>query len=327
MPPSPGSAPAVLPRLPLHDAQVPPSGQLNLDHVAHFVPDRDAAAAALERLGFTLTPFSEQSHRLQEGGPLTPAGTGNRCAMLREGYLEFLTPFADTPVANQLRDAIARYAGVHLIAYGSGDAQADFARLDTAGCAPLPPVRLQREASAPGAKAVDGTPAELTTTVRFSVTRTPPGTMAEGRIQFCQHHTPEGVWQPRWLEHANHAVALERVFVCVADPIEAAARYARYAGLPVEPVARADGVEFIQRTARGTLHLMDAAAAAASFGVVPPALPWIAGYQLGSDDLVATRALLDRSGADMHELADTRLCVRLPPALGGLLVFAPHAAA
>ena len=83
--------------------QVPAAGQLVLDHVGHFVPHADAASAALEKLGFMLTPFSEQSHRIEPGGPLTPAGAGNRCVMLRQGYLEFLTPTADTPVANQLR--------------------------------------------------------------------------------------------------------------------------------------------------------------------------------------------------------------------------------
>ena len=32
--------------------QVPSKGALNIDHVAHFVPDVDAASAALTRLGF-----------------------------------------------------------------------------------------------------------------------------------------------------------------------------------------------------------------------------------------------------------------------------------
>ncbi|HEX9461511.1 MAG TPA: VOC family protein, partial [Alphaproteobacteria bacterium] len=70
--------------------QVPASGTLVLDHVAHFVPDADEAATALQQLGFTVTPFSPQSHRPSPEAALTPAGTGNRCVMLRRGYLEFL---------------------------------------------------------------------------------------------------------------------------------------------------------------------------------------------------------------------------------------------
>src|SRR5512145_2046033 len=92
-------------------SQVPAAGKLVLDHVAHFVPHVDAASGALEKLGFTPTPFSQQSHRPEPGGPPTPAGAGNRCVMLRRGYLEFLTPIADTPIANQLRTAINRYVG------------------------------------------------------------------------------------------------------------------------------------------------------------------------------------------------------------------------
>jgi hypothetical protein len=125
--------------------QVPPPHKINIDHVAHFVPHIDAASAALEQAGFTLTPFSAQSHRLEPGGPLVPAGSGNRCIMLREGYLEFLTPTADTPIANQLRTAIQRYTGLHLIAFGSAGAEVDHARLEKNGFTPLPTVALQRQ--------------------------------------------------------------------------------------------------------------------------------------------------------------------------------------
>jgi len=125
--------------------QIPDTGALVLDHVAHFVPHVDAASAALEKLGFMLTPFSEQSHRAEPGGPLTPAGTGNRCAMLQRGYLEFLTPTGDTSNANQLRASIKRYVGVHLIAFGTAVAEADHERLKKGGFSPLEPVALQRE--------------------------------------------------------------------------------------------------------------------------------------------------------------------------------------
>ena len=154
-------------------AQVPAAGQLVLDHVAHFVPHLDSASAELEKLGFTLTPFSAQSHRPEPGGPVSPAGTGNRCIMFQQGYLEILTPTGDTLLANQLRTAIKRYVGVHLVAFGTAAPEADRARLAKGGFAPLEPVALQREI---------GTP-EGTGTARFTIVRVPPGTMAEGRIR------------------------------------------------------------------------------------------------------------------------------------------------
>src|SRR5215207_4325690 len=130
--------------LPASAAQVPPSGEINVDHVAHFVPDIDHAAAELTRLGFTLTPFSAQTHRLTPDGPLVLAGTGNRCIMFERGYVELLTPTGESAVADQLRAAIARYVGVHLIAFGTTDAKQDHERIDAQGFRPLPPVALQR---------------------------------------------------------------------------------------------------------------------------------------------------------------------------------------
>ena len=75
------------------ERQKPPPGELYLDHVSHFVPDLEAAARVLERLGFAVTPVSIQQTR--EG----PVGASNRCVMLEEGYLELLTPTHDTPTA------------------------------------------------------------------------------------------------------------------------------------------------------------------------------------------------------------------------------------
>ena len=70
-------------------SQLPPPGSVFLDHAAHFVPAMDMAAAALERCGFRLTPFTAQANRVD--GAVVPTGTGNRCVMLRRGYVEVLT--------------------------------------------------------------------------------------------------------------------------------------------------------------------------------------------------------------------------------------------
>ena len=291
-------------------SQLPPPGQLNVDHVAHFVPHIDAASAALEKLGFTLTPFSAQSHRAEPGGPLVPAGTGNRCVMLQRGYLEFLTPTGDTPVAEQLRAAIQRYVGVHLVAFGTTAPEADHARLAKAGYSPLDPVELRREIDTGEARA----------TARFTVVRVPPGTMAEGRIQYCRQHTPELLWQPRWLEHANHAVSLTGVLLCVDDPQEAARRYARYTGLLAEVIGNIWRIS----THHGYLLFLGADTLGRRLGVVPPSLPWTAGYVLESGSFAATGAFLKNAGAAVRSLGNNRLLVELPAALGGLMIFEPR---
>ena len=145
-----------------------PPGALTLDHVAHFVPDMAAASAALDALGFQLTPFSVQSHRLQPDGPLVPAGTANRCIMFERGYLEVLTPTAETPLAEQLRTAIQRYVGIHLIAFGTSSPETDYARLESQGFTPLDPVALQRPISTESGES----------TARFTVVRVPPPVMS-----------------------------------------------------------------------------------------------------------------------------------------------------
>lgn len=291
-------------------AQVPSPGELVLDHVAHFVPHVDSASGALEMLGFTLTPFSAQSHRPEPGGPLTPAGTGNRCVMLQNGYLEFLTPTGDTTVANQLRTAIKRYVGVHLIAFGTSAPEADHARLVKGGYAPLEPVALQREIDTERGRE----------TAQFTVVRVPPGKMPEGRIQFCRHHTPELLWQQRWMGHPNGATALAGVILRVADAREAAQRFARYTGL----LAQLSGNVWSIATARGYLLFLDREVLHRRLEVVPPSLPWIAGYVLRSEDITATGDLLRRSGIPVHVLGSRRLLIVLPAALGGIAIFEPR---
>ncbi len=299
-------------------SQVPAAGQLNVDHVAHFVPDIEAAGAALEQLGFTLTPFSAQSHRMEPAGPLVPAGTGNRCVMLERGYLEFLTPTGDTPVAEQLRTAIRRYAGVHLIAFGTSTPDADHARLVDQALAPIK-VALQRPIST-----VDATGTESGSgTARFTVVRVPPDSMPEGRIQYCQQQTPELVWQPRWWGHRNAATALATVLVCVADAEEAARRYGRFTGLSAAPT----GSAWTLATARGALVFVTAPTLERTLDLSAPALPWIAGYALKSRDLSVTREFLLAAGCVVRPLQDDRLIVTLPPALGGVLIFEGQGAA
>src|SRR5262245_5199094 len=58
------------------DRQLPLGEEIFLDHVGHFVADREAASHALVRSGFAPTPVSVQ---VNPDGTLT--GTGNICAM------------------------------------------------------------------------------------------------------------------------------------------------------------------------------------------------------------------------------------------------------
>lgn len=291
--------------------QQPRPGTLNLDHVAHFVPDIAAASAVLEALGFVLTPFSLQTTK-NEAADTVPAGAGNRCVMLESGYLEFLTPTGDTVVGNQIRAAIARHTGLHLLAFGTPAADEEHARLARRGFAPLPLVNLQRDVDVAGVER----------TARFSVVRVPPEAMPEGRVQFVQQRTPECLWQPRYLRHANGVTGLLATFV-VADGLAAvAARYAGFSGLLPK---KAMGLVKLT-TARGDVYVGSAAACKAIFGVDPPAAPAMAGCALACEDPKGLRDRLIAAGCVVTEVSPDLHAAQLPPAIGGAWLFGSEAA-
>lgn len=288
---------------------VPTAGEVVLDHIGLFVPDMTRAARAMERLGFRLTPLTPQRHMLAPGEPLVPAGTANRLGMLRLGYIEILTPVAETPVAEQLRRAIDRYTGLHLIAFGTGDAAASHAHLAEAGFAPQPVIHLERTVAAGGG---DGL-------ARFSVVRVPPGTMAEGRIQYCRHHTPELVWQERWLDHPNGAQALTDVLLGVDDPAEVAARFGRFTG---RSPRRAAHHRWWLELDRGRLVFLDPPTLAQLFPEIDvPGVPFMAAFALAVDDLGTTRAALDHNGAGHRDLASGAIVAATPEGISAIACF------
>jgi len=271
------------------DRQRPPPGALFLDHVSHFVPDLDAAGVLLAELGFAVTPESAQV--TQDG----PAGTSNRCVMLREGYLEFLTPIANMPNARRMRKSMKRYRGVHLVCFGTPAAEEEHARLAAHGFAPQPLVHLER-------KVEDGM------RVRFTVVRAARGKMPEGRVQYVEHLVPEAIWRAAHLRHRNGVLGLAAAYVVAADPARAAARWARFiGGLP-----RREGKFASLETDRGKVLIGTPAQMKALLGAAPRS-PGIAGYALACKDPNAFARRCKDAGLKLNR----HLAVVLPPALGG----------
>jgi hypothetical protein len=266
------------------ERQRPPAGELYLDHLAHFVPDLAAAAAVWEKLGFVVTPVS--AHHVSG----KPAGTSNRCVMLEEGYLELLAPTMDTPNAQRVRDRMKRFVGVHLACFGTPDAAAEHARLGAHAFEPEALVNLERKI-------------ETGESVRFSVVYVPPGKMAEGRVQYCEHLTPAQVWRQGFV----NPFGLSAVYVVADDPAQAAARWGRFAGL----LPRRHGDFVHLECARGEVRIGRRQAIERVLGDSPPA-PALAGYALSCSDPKAFAARCGGAGLKVQGNA-----VRLPPALGG----------
>jgi len=119
--------------------------------------------------------------------------------------------------------------------------------------------------------------------------------------------------------HPNGATGLAGVVLCVADAAEAAQRYSRFSAIPSLRI----GAAWHIGTSRGTLTFVEPAVLERTLAVVPPALPWIAGYVLDTQDVGATREYLQRIGKSGAALAAGRVSLRLPEALGGIVIFQP----
>jgi len=292
------------------DRQLPEGDELFLDHVGYFVADLEAAAHHLERLGFQVSPLNVQ-YNADARGDLAPTGTSNRLALLGCGFIEVLAATGETPLADQLRSAVARYQGLHLVALAHTDMPAQRSRLIEAGFAMQDIVNLRRRVATP----------EGERRIAYSVLRTERGQMAEGRVQMLTNHTPELLWTPGSTVHENRADALTDLLICVGDPVEAALRYSRFVGRPAKS---ADGSSVIALD-RGRLLLAgpgDASAILPDF--TPPDLPYIAAIALRSADIAQTRRVLARDGIRPIVATDELICVGPREALGGHILF--HAA-
>jgi catechol 2,3-dioxygenase-like lactoylglutathione lyase family enzyme len=280
-----------------------------LDHIAVMVKDLAAAGAAYERLGFRLTPVSRHSGARTPGGPVEPWGVGNRCAMLRRGYLELMGGLDPALYDNRVPEFLARYEGIHILAFGCDDAASVADGLGRRGFAAAGVHALARALETP----------EGERTAKFNLVRLPPEETPEGRVLAIQHLTPAYLWQERYLDHPNGAVALTELAVCVADLDEAAARYARYFG--AGPVAAAGRRVF--SLAAGRFVLTDADGLQAFYGMAPPMLPFAASFTVAVGNIDATAAWLDRNGVSSAN-SGGRLVVSAAGAHGATIVFQPE---
>jgi Glyoxalase-like domain len=283
------------------DRQLPLREEIFLDHVGHFVRDPEAASRALARAGFAPTPMSIQVNPAPDGSARL-TGTGNVTAMLARGYIEALFKTADTPLGRELETALARHAGVHLAAFAAADAAAAHRRLAAAGFRTQPLVQMQRPVDTGGPPG----------TAAFTLARLQPGEMPEGRIQILTHHSEAMVWQPRWLAHPNGALALTHIIVAVADPQEAADRFARFTGR----AATRSASGFRIALDRGQVDLVGADAFARWLPEIAiPSLPFAGAYGIRVASLAHTEELLARAGLARRH-SDQGLVATFPVELG-----------
>jgi hypothetical protein len=260
---------------------------IRLDHVGIVGRSLDTVATLYEQLGFTLTPRVPTA-----GGRIV-----NRCAMLGQGYLELMA-LAPGGASATLERFLARREGAHIIALSVDDMASTDARLQLAG--------FESTSVEQSERAVDTeTNGPLARFVHLPIPELP-----EARINLIRHVTPELLWQPRFLAHANHAVALAEVTLAIAAPAVTAARFSRLSGCVVVPDP-AGG--FALGLSRGSVRLLPPDA----FPPPAPAPPSIVSVTLHTDDGNAAIAQIMHKISLPHRIDDHCLTVR-PDAAGGL---------
>jgi len=292
------------------ESQTPGLNEIYLDHVGWFVPDMNEASEAFRRLGFPLTPFTVHMNE-QSDGSRVPSGTANRCGMIERGYLEVLTrvPEVESAITKQMDEGLARYTGLHLIAFTVSDTEATMERLRTAGFEPNPPVALRRPM--PLDAGGEGTAA-------FSVIRLPSDAMAEGRVQVLSQDTPDVVWQRSVIASDNSAEMLSGLLICAGDPDETVQRYERFTGKTAE--ARGEGYQI--GLDRGQIAICSPSECEQILpGIDVPDLPFIAAASIRSRDVGETRAFFMAQAVPFLAGDGSRIVVGRAAGMGAAFVF------
>jgi len=165
------------------------------DHAVITVGTRmDDAVETFARLGFLVT--ERGWHTL---------GSINHLIVFGSTYIELLGLPADRPDARpELRDAPQ---GLNALVFRSDDADATLARASARGATLGPVQQFSRPVRSDG----------VVRDAVFRTVRAPADASPAGRLYFCQHLTPELVWQAAWQSHPNGARELVGASVAVRD--------------------------------------------------------------------------------------------------------------
>lgn len=217
-----------------------------LDHAVINVADQlDSASARFRRLGFQLT---ERGHH--------SLGSSNHLAIFGENYLELLG--YETGKGSQRADLWQSPLGLSGLVWKSSDAESEFQHLQRQDLDDEPPAAFHRPVTLP-----DGSVSEA----HFRTVRIRPSLVPNGRSFFCQHLTPEAVWQPAWQRHPNGVRNISDFVIVAQDPALSAMVYSRLFGA-AKVLACPEGA-FVLRAGAATVRFASADYAQQRFGPLP----------------------------------------------------------
>ncbi|MGB3024189.1 VOC family protein [Paradevosia shaoguanensis] len=242
------------------------------DHaVVNVLGGMEEAVARYERLGFRLTPRGY--HTL---------GSINHLAVFGSDYLELL---GYAPGEREKRAELWEHpAGLTGLALRTQDAAGLHAAMAEAGAA----VEACKDFSRP--VEIGGVQHEAA----FRTFQFDRKAVANGRIFFCQHKTPELIWRSEYQDHPNGVTGIAGAFVVTTGPSATPDMLAAAPGLARE-------AEGVVRAGNTCLRFAPAEAIAAHFGVreLPGLLGQnmrMVGLELRSRDIAQTAACLEAGG-------------------------------
>jgi len=223
-----------------------PVPQPILDHAVINVADQlDAASALFRRLGFQLT---ERGHH--------SLGSSNHLAVFGENYLELLG--YEPGKAARRADLWQAPLGLSGLVWNSSEADSEYQHLQRQDLDGDPPASFHRPVTLP-----DGEVTEA----RFRTVRLRPSLIPNGRSFFCQHLTPEAVWQPAWQAHPNGVRNISEFVIVAQDPALSAQVYSHLFGSG-KIIACPEGA-FVLRAGAATVRFASADYAQQRFGPLP----------------------------------------------------------
>lgn len=251
-----------------------------LDHVViNVAAQLDEASALYRRLGFQLTARGHHS-----------LGSSNHLAVFGDNYLELLgyEPGND----GQRQDLWQAPLGLTGLVWKTQDADAVFHHLQQRDLAGDPPAAFFRPVQLP-----DGQNREA----HFRTVRLRPALIPNGRSFFCQHATPEAVWQPDWQVHPNSVSAISGVVIAAQQPAAASEVYqALFGASSIQPAG--EGTWVLQA---GEVQVLFASPqyTVPRFGPLPAGYdgsPRMSALSFHSTNLANTQASLQAGGIPYH---------------------------
>jgi len=188
----------VLPRSVLKASLQP--ARLAFDHLVVMTRDEmETRSPRFEAAGYRLS--APGYHNL---------GSVNRLIVLNSSYIELLGwPAGEAP---RRKEIAAQPIGLDALVFRSDDAQADQQRLQDAGFDVQPVSHLERPLD------FHGSPQ----TARFQNVRFNQQPIAGFRVYYCQHLTPEYIWDEELMQHQNGAKFIQSIVITAPDALATA---------------------------------------------------------------------------------------------------------